>query len=239
VVDARLVLSQLTGHDLLADRGMAAAPSDRRSTAELVLGQLESADVLAVVDLHRTGTEQARTASALLAHLAPLAGQVVIGPGGAGCDDVVRTGRHVTQTSGSDREQLAALAVELCPPTCGVTTIRWEGEQPLHSGRLSSVLGRLLHGVVRSRGHLWLADRPTTRLRWESAGKSLAMGEPSVWDGTRPGSSLVLTGLQVDGPHVTALLDACRCTPDELAGRRPWADPFADALGPAAQSESR
>jgi len=236
VVDARLLMAQLTGEDLLADRGLAAAPNDRRSTAELVLGQLESADVLAVVDLHRTGTDQARTACALLSHLAPLADQVVIGPGGAGCDDVVRTGRHAAETSGPDREQLAALAVELCPASCGVTTVRWESEQPLHSGRLSSVLSRVLHGVVRSRGHLWLADRPTTRLRWESAGGSLSLGDPRGWGATRPGSSLVLTGVQLDAPALTGLLGACHCSADEVAGRRPWADPFDAALGPAAQS---
>jgi G3E family GTPase len=238
VVDARLLLAQVTGDDLLADRGLAAAPTDRRSTAELVVGQLESADVLALVDLHRTGTEQARTACALLAHLAPLAAQVVIGPGGAGCDEVVSTGRHEAETSGPDREQLAALAVELCPPLCGVTTVHWSSAQPVHSGRLSCVLEQVLHGVVRSRGHIWLADRPTTRLRWESAGAGLAMGDASRWDGAAPRSSLVLTGVQLDASALVALLDSCLCSPEELSGRRRWIDPFEGALGPATAAES-
>ncbi len=89
VVDARPLLAQVTGDDLLAGRGLAAAETDRRSTAELVVGQLEEADVLAVADLPRLSTAHARTAQALLAHLAPLALQVEIGLGGSRCDAVV------------------------------------------------------------------------------------------------------------------------------------------------------
>lgn len=111
LVDARLVLSQTNGDDLFADRGRTAAVMDRRSTAELVVGQLEEADVLAVADLHRVGTGQPRIAQALLAHLAPRARQVALGPGGTGCDDAVSIGRHDALTSRSDRERLAGLAV--------------------------------------------------------------------------------------------------------------------------------
>jgi len=231
VVDARLLLSQVSGDDLLADRGLAAAPSDRRSTADLVVGQLEDADVLAVADLPRTGTDQARTVQALLAHLAPLALQVELGPGGAGCDDLVSTGRHDPHTSGEDRERLAALAVELCPPRCGVTTVRWQSDRPLHSARLRAALDDVVDGVVRSRGHVWLADRPRARLRWESAGGSLALGDPTGWK-ELPGSALLLTGVDLDGPALRARLDACCCDDAELAAGVTWDDPFEDTLGP-------
>jgi G3E family GTPase len=185
VVDARLLLAHVSGDDLLAERGLAAADADRRSTAELVVRQLEDADVLAVADLHRLATGTARTVEGLLAHLAPLALQVPLGPGGTGCDDVVSTGRRAADASVAQREQLAALAVELCAPTCDVATIRWESDRPLHSGRLAAALPQLIDGVVRSRGHVWLADRPAHRLRWESAGGSLSIGDPLRWAGPR------------------------------------------------------
>lgn len=232
VVDARLLLAQVSGSDLLAERGQAAAPTDRRSTAELVVGQLEDADVLAVADLHRLQTAQARAVQALLAHLAPLALQVPLGPGGAGCDGVVGTGRHDAVTSAADRERLAALATELCPPDCGVATVRWTSERPLHSGRLAAALPDIVEGTVRSRGYVWLADRPRERLRWESAGGTVALGDPAPWDAL-PGCELVLTGLGLDPAAVRAGLDACRCDNAELAAGVSWPDPFADALGPA------
>jgi len=232
VVDARLLRAQLGGDDLLADRGLAAAPADRRSTAELILRQLEDADVLAVCDLHRVGTAEARLVEALLAHLAPLALQVPVGPDGTGCDDVVSTGRHDPATGALGRERLAALAVGLCPPACGVTTVRWHSDRALHSGRLREALPLLIEGVVRSRGHVWLADRPRQKVRWESAGGSLAFGDPETWDAA-PDCALVLTGVGLDEAALRQRLAACLVTGDELTGPC-WPDPFVDALGQAA-----
>lgn len=230
VVDALLLRQQVSGGDLLADRGLAAAPTDRRSTAELVTGQLEDADVLAVANLQRVDVESARTLHALLSHLAPLASQLPLGPGGLGCDDVVSTGRRDPATSAHDRRLFAALAAELCPPACGVTTLAWRSPQPLHSARLSAALPSLVEGVVRSRGHLWLADRPGQRVRWESAGGNLSFGDPTPWQ-EEPGSCLVLTGIGLDGADLTGRLDACLTTEDELGGAVSWADPFVGALG--------
>ena len=236
VVDAVLLQEQVSGDDLLAERGLAAASTDRRSTASLVLGQLEDADVLAVVGLERLGAAEARTLQALLSHLAPLAQQVPVGAGGVGCEDLVGTGRRDLDTTAADRERLAALAVELCPPDCGVTTLRWSSERPLHSARLSAALPQVIDRIVRSRGHIWLADRPRACVRWESAGGSLAFGDPIRWRDL-PDCSLVLTGVGIDAPALHDLLDSCLATDDELVGEPTWPDPFAAALGSAGQRE--
>ena len=230
VVDAVLLRQQVEGDDLLAERGLAAADGDRRSTAELVVSQLEDADVLAVVDLQRVGTGKARTVEALLSHLAPLAVQVPLGPGGVGCEDAVSTGRHDPASGPHDREHLAVLAAGLCPPACGVTTVVWSSDRPLHSQRLHAALPDLVAGVVRSRGHVWLADRSRVRFRWESAGGSLSLGEPSAWDAL-PDCALVLTGVGLDETDLVARLDACRTTGEELVAGITWPDPFVDALG--------
>lgn len=236
VVDAVLLREQVGGDDLLAERGLAAAPTDRRSTASLVLGQLEDADVLAVVGLERLGTAEARTVQALLSHLAPLAAQVPIGPGGVGCEDLVGTGRRDRDTTAAARERLAVLASELCPPDCGVTTLQWSSERPLHSARLSAALPQIVERIVRSRGHIWLADRPRACVRWESAGGSLAFGDPVRWRGL-PGCSLVLTGVGVDAQALHELLSSCLATDEELVDGPTGPDPFAEALGPAEQRE--
>lgn len=235
-VDAVLLREQIGGDDLLADRGLAAAPADRRSTASLVLGQLEDADVLAVVGLERLDTSAARTLQALLAHLAPLALQVPVGPGGVGCEDLVGTGRRDADSTPGERERLAALAAALCPSECGVTTLQWSSDRPVHSGRLSAALPEILDGVVRSRGQIWLADRPRACVRWESAGGSLDFGDTGRWHGL-PGCSLLLTGVGVDAQALHGLLDSCLATDDELVDDATWPDPFADVLGPAEQRE--
>lgn len=236
VVDAVLLLEQVSGDDLLADRGLAAAPTDRRSTAQLVFAQLEDADVLALVGLERVGTQDARTVQALLSHLAPLALQVAVAPGGIGAEELVSTGRRDTDSAPAERERLAALAVDLCPPACDVTTVRWSADRPLHSGRLREALPEIVGSVVRSRGYVWLADRPRSCIRWESAGGSLEFGDPVRWD-RLPECSLVLTGIGLDAQELDDLLDACLATDDELDREPDWEDPFADALGPAEQPE--
>lgn len=230
VVDALLVRELLSGDDLLADRGLAAAPTDRRSTSELVVGQLEDADVLAVANLHRVATDTARTLEALLAHLAPLALQVPLGPGGVGADDVVSTGRHDLASTPLDRERLAGLASGLCPPSCGVTTVRWQADRPLHAGRLYDALPDLVADVVRSRGYIWLADRPLHMVRWQSAGGSLSLGDPARWQ-TTPGCELLLTGIGLNADALIARLDDCLATDEELTGPA-YGDPFAGVLGP-------
>jgi G3E family GTPase len=230
VVDARLLREQLSGDDLLAERGLAAAPTDRRSTAELVVGQVEDADVLLVAELQGMATEAARTAEALLSHLAPLADQLPLAPGGIGCEEAVNTGRRGAATP-ADRQRLATLAGTMCPPSCGVTTVVWQSDRPLHSARLHEALPDVVGQVVRSRGHLWLADRPRHRVRWEQAGGTLAFGDPLRWR-QLPGCELVLTGIDVDADELTARLDACLASDTELA-RPDWADPFEGALGPA------
>lgn len=238
VVDAVLLRQQLEGDDLLAERGLAAAESDRRSTAELVVRQLEDADVLAVVDLQRVGTEKARTVEALLGHLAPLALQVPLGPGGVGCDDVVSTGRHDAAAGPYDRDHLAVLAAGLCPPACGVTTVVWSSDRPLHSQRLHAALSSLVDGVVRSRGHVWLADRPRVSFRWESAGTSLSIGDPERW-AALPDCALVLTGVALDEADLTRRLDDCLATDAELAAGPSWPDPFVDFLGAEGRAVDR
>ncbi|MFP5219412.1 MAG: GTP-binding protein [Actinomycetes bacterium] len=232
-VDARLLRSQLSGDDLLADRGQAAAPADRRSTAELVLGHLDDADVVAVAELTGLSTDDARTVEALLAHLAPLAVQVTVGPGGTGCDDVVGTGRRGRATD-AEREQLATLAGTLCPPACGVATAVWRADRPLHSGRLADALPGLVATAVRTRGHVWLADRPRHRLRLEQAGGSVSLGDAERWD-RLPSSSLVVTGVGLDPAVLQGTLDGCLATDAELAALD-WPDPFERALGPATES---
>ena len=234
VVDARLLLALLDGDDLLADRGLAVAPTDRRSTAELVVGQLEDADVLAVADLHAVPTAAARTVQALLSHLAPLAGQVVLGPGGAGCDDLVDTGRHDPATGSADRARLAALAVGLCPPACGIATLVWQSDLALDPRRLAAALPELVDGTVRSAGHVCLSNRPAQRVRWEGAGASLAFGDARPWE-LPPHSELVLTGIGLDVERTRRLLDACTVPADDPASGD---DPFADALGPAGRPTS-
>lgn len=236
LVDAVLLREQVSGDDPLSERGLAAAETDERSMADLVVEQVDSADVLAVLQLERVTADVARTVDTLLAHLAPLARRVALGPDGAGCEAVVGAGRG--GLAAQDRARLGLLAHELLPAGNGVATLVWRSDRPLHAARLHDALEEVVVPVQRSRGHVQLANRPTQVLAWESAGTNLSLGVlEQVHRGT-PCCELVLTGLGLDVDALQQELDGCVATDSELVrGAADVVDPFRSALGhPAPES---
>jgi G3E family GTPase len=236
VVDAVLLLEHLGGDDLLAERGLAAAPDDRRNIAEVTARQIEYADVLLLANTPRLPAPVTDRLCVLLRHLAP------------GAD--VRTGltAPVVSTGRFDRARADAWtgggAVPPVPPEpngCGITSVVWRADRPVHPGRLAASLRSVVDGVLRSRGALWLANRPTERVAWESAGQSAALGALGTWtdSGELAGCALLLTGIDLVPGHVQATLDACLLTDAEFAAGPPeWRrldDPFHAALGAARQ----
>lgn len=241
LVDAVLLREHLDSNDLLSERGLAAADTDRRSMAELVCAQLEQADVLAVAHLERAPTGQARTVDALLTHLAPLAVRVPLAPDGTGCEQLVSTGRADGSDPGrwdpEQRTRLTVLSHELLGPVAGVATLVWRADRPLHPTRLHAALSDIAADLVRSTGQVELANRPGATQYWESAGRTLSLQTAGPGQDPVAGSELLLTGVGLSAGPLAALLDSCLVTGAERA-RTDWsglADPFADALGPAGQ----
>lgn len=76
-------------------------------------------------------------------------------------------------------------AVSLLPPPpvthSAVSSFVWRARRPLHPGRLSEALGDVMFGVLRSRGHLWLANRADAVVGWRSAGPHLDVRESDRW----------------------------------------------------------
>jgi G3E family GTPase len=117
------------------------------------------------------------------------------------------------------------------PSRDGVTTVLWRSTRPLHPARLNDALEDIVDGVVRSRGVVWLASRPTQRVRWESAGYSASLGTLGEWSETEhlAECTVVATGMGLDPERLYAVLDACLLTESELV-TLDWTaleDPFA------------
>ncbi|MFI6702678.1 CobW family GTP-binding protein [Streptomyces sp. NPDC050509] len=203
-VDPALVLPYLGNGDDLADAGLAAAASDRRTIADTWARQMEYAPVLALADSPLADDED----RALLAQLHPTAQQVAIEEGaegtGAGTGTAAGpgpgpgpgTGRGARDGSGAlAAAALAGFDVEAAAarqhPACallpqeaddrGVTTYVWHRRRPFHPGRLYEALEELCCGAARSRGRFWLADRPDTLLAWDAAGGALCVESAGPW----------------------------------------------------------
>ncbi|HEY3560955.1 MAG TPA: GTP-binding protein [Kribbella sp.] len=228
VVDAVLLVQQLSGDELLAERGLALGLPDRRNVAELTARQIEYADVCVLANAHRSTA--AERLEHLLVHLNPRTSVVTAGVSGVPDGQVARTGRFDFDAAEAWAGELAT-SDRVQPSGDGVTTVLWRSTRPLHPARLNDALEDIVDGVVRSRGVVWLANRPTQRVRWESAGYSASLGMLGEWSETEhlAECTVVATGIGLDPARLQAVLDACLLTESELASLD-WNDlddPFA------------
>ncbi|MEV5170401.1 GTP-binding protein [Streptomyces flaveolus] len=265
-VDPALVLPYLGNGDDLAEAGLAAAATDRRTVADTFARQLEYAPVLAVADSPEAGDEDRE----LLVQLHPTARRVPIGgrpqppaPTGPRAQSPAPIGTtaqppaslaHAALT-GFDAEAAAAAqhpACALLPQEAdghGVSTLVWHRRRPFHPERLYAALEDLTCAAARSRGRLWLAERPDTLLHWDAAGGALCVESAGPWLAALPDAAwamvppvrraaaaldwhpahgdrcnhLVFTSPGLDRDGLTRLLESCLLTDAEYAtGRDSW-----------------
>jgi G3E family GTPase len=231
VVDAVLLVEQLSGDELLDERGLALGPPDRRNVAELTARLIEYADVCVLANAHRNKAPD--RLHNLLHHLNPRTTVVETDPSGAPRTPVAKRGLFDFAAAEAWAGDLAA-EDRLQPSGDGVTTVLWRSTRPLHPARLNDALEDIVNGVVRSRGVVWLANRPTQRVRWESAGYSASLGTLGEWADTEhlAECTVVATGVGLDPARLQAVLDACLLTESEL-NTLDWQsldDPFAGVL---------
>ncbi|WP_413757745.1 GTP-binding protein [Streptomyces sp. MMBL 11-3] len=195
-VDPALVLPYLGNGDDLADVGLAAAATDRRTVADTFARQLEYAPVLALAASQEADEED----HALLTQLHPTAHRVPITATGAtgaagttGDTGTAGTGPLADAAlAGFDVEAAAAAqhpACALLPAEAdgsGVTTLVWHRCRPFHPERLYAALEELTCAAARSRGRFWLADRPDTLLHWDAAGGALCVEGAGPWMASLP-----------------------------------------------------
>ncbi|RDG35652.1 CobW family GTP-binding protein [Streptomyces corynorhini] len=204
-VDPALLLPYLGNGDDLADAGLAAAATDRRTIADTWARQLEYAPVLAIADSPLADDED----RALLAQLHPTALQVRIdpesGPGTSGPGtseaDTARPGTTgpgelaAAALAGFDVEAAAARQHPACAllpqeaDECGVGTYVWHRARPFHPERLYAALEDLTCAAARSRGRFWLADHHDSLLHWDAAGGALCVESAGPWLASLPDSA--------------------------------------------------
>ncbi|MFH8975255.1 CobW family GTP-binding protein [Streptomyces sp. NPDC017890] len=213
-VDPALVLPYLGNGDDLAEGGLAAAATDRRTVADTFARQLEYAPVLALVETPDPLDPLAGSPGAddedreLLAQLHPTARRVPIGHGApAGAppapSDVTRGASSPASSAASSELARAALAgfdVEAAAaaqhPACallpaeadahGVATLVWHRRRPFHPERLYAALEDLTCAAARSRGRFWLAGKGDTLLHWDAAGGALCVESAGPWLASLP-----------------------------------------------------
>ncbi len=174
VVDAINLLRDFSSHDFLSDRGESLGEGDDRTLVNLLTEQIEFADVVILNKVADAGAERAEAARRIIRALNPDARLIEADHSRVDPDAIFDTGLF-----DFDRAQEHPLwAKELygfanhVPETeeYGISSFVYRARAPFHPGRIHKVLNGDLPGVIRAKGHFWLATRPNWVAEFSLAG---------------------------------------------------------------------
>ncbi|MCD0163230.1 GTP-binding protein [Deinococcus sp. 6YEL10] len=257
VVDGVNLLRDLDRADTLLDRRAALGPDDTRNLNDLLLDQIEFANVLIINKTDLMTPEQITRLDGLLRGLNRDARILHAERGRVPAQAVMNTGLFDLDRAADAPGWLRELRGEHLPETeeYGIGSFVYRARRPFHPARFHAVIHGEFPGVIRSKGHFWLATRPELAGRWSQAGALANLDVAGRWwaavpterwpatpefmaylkgvwhEGTGDArQELVFIGTNLDRDGVTARLDAALLTdPEMAAGPAGWAglpDPF-------------
>ncbi|MFN6977026.1 MAG: GTP-binding protein, partial [Gemmobacter sp.] len=174
VVDAVNLLKDFSSHDFLSDRGESLGEGDDRSLVNLLVEQIEFADVVVLNKVTDAGPARADAARKIIRSLNADARIIETDhsrvPAGAildtGLFDFDRAHEHPMWA-----KELYGFANHT-PETeeYGISSFVYHARAPFHPARLHKVLNGPLPGIIRAKGHFWLATRPDYAAEFSLAG---------------------------------------------------------------------
>ncbi|MDX6249253.1 MAG: hypothetical protein QOF10_2613 [Kribbellaceae bacterium] len=234
-------VDDLTGEDLIHDRGIPTAAEDGRAIAEVIARQVEYANAVVL-----SGPDE--TAAALARALNPQA--LIRSPETAA--ELLGVRLHDPDTAETWVEP-GSISAPL-QDEGRVQTLVWQSARPFHPERLYDALEDLVARTARGKGTVWLASQPHARLGWDSFGTNIALGVLGPWLADLPvdrwsevgqthqarsalewhpdhgdrASYLSITGIDLDVRELRRRLDGCVLRADEWDST--LTDPFAPYL---------
>jgi len=256
VVDAANLLNNYSSQDFLADRGETVGDGDNRSLVGLLVEQIEFADVIILNKISEASDPD--TVRKLVRSLNPEAKLVEADHSSVPLAAVLDTG--LFEEGKAEQHPLWAKELygfaEHAPETetYGIESFVYRARRPFHPARFRQFLNEEWPGVVRAKGHFWIATRPDWVGEMSQAGSqvtSQALGRwwsaipkerwpqdnPSFeallnqhWDETWGDrrQELVFIGIGMDEAALRRRLDAC-LVPEVRFQPKIWAklpDPF-------------
>jgi len=241
VVDGANFLRHLESTDNLLERGLSVDESDDRTIVDLLVDQIEFADVIVLNKLDLVDAQKLPLIEGIIRKLNPAAQIVHTHFGNLDLATVLNTKRFSFEVAAQSAGWAKEIAGEHTPETeeYGISSFVYRRDRPFHPARFSECIRSEWPGVVRSKGFFWLASRPEIAGLWSQAGAACRTEPAGFWAQTGaeeeivtsaqhvvPGKQeIVLIGVEMDRPALTAMLDRCLLTDLELAaGTAAWRD---------------
>ncbi len=174
VVDTINLLKDYSSHDFLKQRGQSLGEGDERTLVDLLVDQIEFSDVIVLNKITDAGPERLDAARKIVRSLNPDARIVETDHGRVAEESIFDTGLFDFETAHNHplwAKELYGFADHI-PETeeYGVTSFVYRAKQPFHPQKIHDVLNRTLPGVIRAKGHFWVATRPEWVTEFSLAG---------------------------------------------------------------------
>jgi len=260
VVDAVNLLGDYSSHDFLSDRGETMGEEDDRTLVHLLTDQIEFADVVILNKVDDATADQVDAARKIIRSLNADAEIIEANYSDVAADRILDTGMFDFQKAHEHpmwAKELYGFADHVPESEeYGVTSHVYRARSPFVPEKILNVLNGDIPGVIRAKGHFWIATRPdwvaefslagalssvkplgtwwasVPRDRWpdsDSARDYMAKLWQEPWGDRR--QEIVFIGAGIDWPALQARLDAC-LVPDSLAAGPDSLDALADMPDP-------
>lgn len=258
VVDAVNLLQDYSSHDFLSDRGETLGEEDERTLVHLLTDQIEFADVVILNKVSDAGPERVDAARKIIRSLNADAKIIETDHSDVSADKILETGMFDFEKAHEHpmwAKELYGFADHV-PETeeYGVASFVYRARQPFIPEKIAEVLNNDLPGVIRAKGHFWIATRPDWVAEFSLAGALSSISPLGNWWATVPkerwpvgdnGQSymnthwqepwgdrrqeIVFIGAGIDWPKLKARLDNCLVpvlTANSLDDLPDYSDPF-------------
>jgi G3E family GTPase len=185
VVDAVNLLRDFSSHDFLADRGESLGEGDTRTLVNLLTEQIEFADVVILNKVADAGPDRTDAARKIIRALNPDARLIETNQSTVAPDAIFDTRLFDFDRAHEHplwAKELYGFATHT-PETeeYGIASFVYRARAPFHPQRIHEVLNGPLPGVIRAKGHFWIASRPDWVAEFSLAGAMSTVTPLGSW----------------------------------------------------------
>jgi len=164
VVDAANLLKDYASSDFIKDRGQSLGEGDKRTLVDLLVDQIEFADVVVLNKIDAATADEVVAARKIIQSLNPDAEVLETTLGRVALDRVLNTGLFDYERAHEHPlwfKELYGFA-EHTPETeeYGIRSFVYRARRPFHPQKFHAFISSPWPGVIRAKGHFWLASRP-------------------------------------------------------------------------------
>ena len=245
VVDAVNLLRDYSSHDFLHDRGETMGDEDNRTLVHLLTDQIEFADVVILNKVTDAESHQVEAARKIIRSLNADARIIETNYSDVPVDTILDTGLFDYEKAHEHpmwAKELYGYADHVSETEeYGVASFVYRARPPFNPESIYALLNGDLPGVIRAKGHFWIATRPDFVAEFSLAGALSSVNPLGKWWVTVPPErwpddetarsylaahwldpwgdrrqEIVFIGSGIDWPELKSRLDSC-LLPEDLA----------------------